>query len=736
MPPPPPRPPKSSAKPASTVGDSSDSEIGAEKRSELSSCSDGVLTTPQGLEMVTELNAAGGEGPKTDEQMKKEKEKEKSEGNSCAQTSFKEGVYTIPAWSAASAFPFSLEVIKDGTLVDTLNVSLKGTYMFGRSDHCDFMLEHPSISRYHAVLQFKRTGDVFIYDLGSTHGTVVNKKQVSGRTYIPLHVGDVLKFGLSSRLYVLQGPTELMPKEGPTKAQRQLLRQSQTGSDLTDQEASILRARREAMQMGGATWGMMEDAVEDETQEEEEITWQTFKGQLSEKQQKTLEKIHKRNEKISSLKREIDAIQVKEIPQGGLTQGQQTQVARNQQRIEQLMEELENLEETLNQSIQESMGARARKGSFREGMEDGVEDLSDDDDFYDRTCHGKGKTTVKGGEPAQVVETAESLLEKRGKIIKDIERLTEEVDSEKKNHAEICQDQEPQDTLDAFMTDVSSKLESDRASGLRKEIEKQQIELDKVIFLLKIADPSGEALKKWHNEPRSTSPWHVADAHLKQAIEKTSKKDPSSKIEKETSSKTTVIDEELRLVSPQVDEQDKRETESSKGRLWLGHARKNVVEKTTTDNLAETSTGKEFLEYKERHKATMKMHEHDSSQDILEDAHGLILRKPTKDVAKEDTHTEDREDEKSMWEGAALTAADTVALLLRHQKGLGAAVEELEEERAGSRNEEISNTTKKRRLGPEKPVFLNKEEAKFQAWVPPAGQTGDGRTALNDKYGY
>ena len=40
--------------------------------------------------------------------------------------------------------------------------------------------------------------------------------------------------------------------------------------------------------------------------------------------------------KISSLKKEIDAIQVKEIPQGGLTQGQQTQVARNQQRTEQV----------------------------------------------------------------------------------------------------------------------------------------------------------------------------------------------------------------------------------------------------------------------------------------------------------------------------------------------------------------------------------------------------------------
>ena len=30
----------------------------------------------------------------------------------------------------------------------------------------------------------------------------------------------------------------------------------------------------------------------------EELTWQTYKGPLTEKQQKTLEKVHKRNEKV------------------------------------------------------------------------------------------------------------------------------------------------------------------------------------------------------------------------------------------------------------------------------------------------------------------------------------------------------------------------------------------------------------------------------------------------------
>jgi hypothetical protein len=68
----------------------------------------------------------------------------------------------------------------------------------------------------------------------------------------------------------------------------------------------------------------------------DELTWETYKGPLTEKQQKMIEKVHKRHEKMANLKKENDAIQAKEIGQGGLTQGQQTQMARNEQRIEQV----------------------------------------------------------------------------------------------------------------------------------------------------------------------------------------------------------------------------------------------------------------------------------------------------------------------------------------------------------------------------------------------------------------
>ncbi|XP_040372939.1 mediator of RNA polymerase II transcription subunit 7b [Rosa chinensis] len=57
------------------------------------------------------------------------------------------------------------------------------------------------------------------------------------------------------------------------------------------------------------------------------------------------------------MKKEIDAIRSKDVSQGRLTQGQQTQISRNEQRTEQILDELENLEETLNESLEDTQTA-------------------------------------------------------------------------------------------------------------------------------------------------------------------------------------------------------------------------------------------------------------------------------------------------------------------------------------------------------------------------------------------
>jgi len=48
---------------------------------------------------------------------------------------------------------YTLEVMKSGQIIETRQVAAKDHYTFGRSPSCDVVVEHPSSSRLHAVLQ-------------------------------------------------------------------------------------------------------------------------------------------------------------------------------------------------------------------------------------------------------------------------------------------------------------------------------------------------------------------------------------------------------------------------------------------------------------------------------------------------------------------------------------------------------------------------------------------------------
>lgn len=50
----------------------------------------------------------------------------------------------------------------------TCDRSRKGAYMFGRIDLCDFVLEHPTISRFHAGMLLSFPHCLFNYGIGKT----------------------------------------------------------------------------------------------------------------------------------------------------------------------------------------------------------------------------------------------------------------------------------------------------------------------------------------------------------------------------------------------------------------------------------------------------------------------------------------------------------------------------------------------------------------------------------------
>lgn len=63
----------------------------------------------------------------------------------------------------------------------------------GRAPGCGISLPDDTfVSQLHARI-FRRDGDVFVEDLGSTNGTYLNDKQVTSA--VPLRKGDKVKFG-------------------------------------------------------------------------------------------------------------------------------------------------------------------------------------------------------------------------------------------------------------------------------------------------------------------------------------------------------------------------------------------------------------------------------------------------------------------------------------------------------------------------------------------------------------
>lgn len=111
---------------------------------------------------------------------------------------------------------WKLFVFKGNDLVDSIDLSNRSCWLVGReSAVVDMLAEHPSISKQHAVLQFRyvekrnefgdKIGKVkpYLLDLESANGTQLNGEGVPDRRYLELRPKDVVKFGDSTRDYVV-----------------------------------------------------------------------------------------------------------------------------------------------------------------------------------------------------------------------------------------------------------------------------------------------------------------------------------------------------------------------------------------------------------------------------------------------------------------------------------------------------------------------------------------------------
>ena len=164
-------------------------------------------------------------------------------------------MYSEPEWSQATTKSGFLEILKEGKIIGTISIP-QGTKMltFGRLPENIVTLDHDSISRNHAVLQFGPRDTAFIYDLGSSHGTFLNKKQLLSGQYVRITSGNaMIRFGASSRCYILNLEENLDEETASASGSAQTSREYCTSVSGFFSEHEISFEKIEVIRIGNLT---------------------------------------------------------------------------------------------------------------------------------------------------------------------------------------------------------------------------------------------------------------------------------------------------------------------------------------------------------------------------------------------------------------------------------------------------------------------------------------------------
>ena len=95
---------------------------------------------------------------------------------------------------------YRLYCYKDNQLIETIVLN-KPFETIGKLEINSMRMLHDSISQQHCALQYKKD-KLYIIDF-SSNGTFCNNKRIPSSKFYELLPNDVLKFGMSSREYVV-----------------------------------------------------------------------------------------------------------------------------------------------------------------------------------------------------------------------------------------------------------------------------------------------------------------------------------------------------------------------------------------------------------------------------------------------------------------------------------------------------------------------------------------------------
>ncbi|XP_054652361.1 kanadaptin isoform X2 [Dunckerocampus dactyliophorus] len=643
--------------------------------------------------------------------------------------------YTEPQWGGpAPDEAYALEILKNGTIVDRVPLTHKSYFVVGRLSVCDVSLQHPSISRYHAVIQYRQqpgeTESVgeepgfYIHDLGSTHGTVVNKNKIPPKTYIRLRVGHVLKFGGSTRLFILQGPefdeeeeSELTVTELREQARKQRAElEKRMMGDGSDEDEREEKDKGESVKSklssedSGCSWGMAEEPVPEEDENEEN----PFSTEFHEDQEaaylkdpkKALQGFYDREGEELEIEYEDKShgtwlCRIKlpvDDAMGRQLVAEVTHTGKKKEAAVQCCLESCRMLEARGLLRQEAVSRKRKKKNWED--EDYYD--SDDDTFLDRTGTVEKKRQErmkKAGKIEARPETYESLIAKLSQVEKEVAETQRKLGTGGKNASGSSTD----DPLDAFMTAVRSEAAMDA-------VERRKLHVH-------VADLRKDAQR------------------LRKLVELTRPAQLPSLLPSSSSSESEKPKKALPLFGAMKGGKKFKLKTGTIGRL----PPKQPSLPPELFTMKELPPGGEEEDEEEEEKAEKKEDEEDTMSQFTAEPEesGDVASQDTSGQKGDELQLKPKEQSRKKGTGMPSTDADNQ---FPSQNTKPSPDSPAPESRAKG-DEEPSRRKKKKVMGPSKPPVLlsgqyPQDDPDYCVWVPPAGQTGDGRTHLNDKYGY
>ncbi|CAD5119749.1 DgyrCDS8344 [Dimorphilus gyrociliatus] len=594
--------------------------------------------------------------------------------------------YIPPAWSGICKEPYSLEIIKNGAIVTDLNLLNEEFVVFGREPPSKIIMEHPSISRHHAVLQYcpedtdRNKKGWHVFDLDSTHGTSLNKRKIESRTFLRLRVGHVLKFGGSTRLHILKGPEEDKDDELPMPVKKP--------KSVDEDDDNCL-------------WGMTNDEKDEENED----------NKVNPFSQETHEHLYQDDPK-KALKHYFDKeglefpdVQASEagfnkyrcrmeLPDG--LYAEVTVSGRKKEAQVQCYLEACRILDRIGE-LTKSTTYEKRKTQKKIWEENDYYD-SDDDEFLDRTGDIEKKRLTRMKIAAVVKdkvlthdEITAQLKEKRQRV----DELEEILAKAKKDSNKLSK--VGMDALEDYMTSLKEgKLDTSTRQAHRREI----IELKKEIGQLERLESKARPCK---NLPKLYNKYF---SHIK----------PKNSQVKTADLQPAEVKEEIK--------QD-------------GQENKNISESNTEKNLSKVTSDVE----ENQTKKVSKIDERPASELVKEQK---VINTPTESKSDDKaTSTPITNKEPSPVKQAKQIDLEKKEDLKETESSHKVKVSSKllpEDEKILNQKEQPQKESKKPKKKAQKRKFFSKDycedDPSYATWIPPVNQSGDGKTSLNEKLGY